>query len=72
MALDNNAADAAVEIYIASVIPPPADGGVALRISMRPLVRAIYAGIVLNAGVVPNTFAVAAAPGPVAGMGKVV
>jgi hypothetical protein len=71
MALDNNAADQALEIYIASIIPPPADGGVALRASMRPLVRAIYAGIVLNAIVLPNTFACAAAPGPVAGTGKV-
>lgn len=49
MALNNAAADEALDIYIASITPPPADGGVAMRVSMQPLFRAIYAGIVLNA-----------------------
>ena len=49
MALDNAAADEALDIYVASITPPPPDGGAAIRTSMQPLFRAIYAGIVANA-----------------------
>jgi multidrug resistance efflux pump len=55
MALNNTAADAAVDTWVASLSPAPANP-TAVRDAMRPLVRAIYAGIVANAVIAPGTF----------------
>lgn len=49
MSLDLAAAEEAVDLYVASIVPPPADGGVAIKSSMVPLVAAIYAKIVEHA-----------------------
>lgn len=71
MALSNTAADAAVDIWVASLTPAPPNPN-AIRDAMRPLVRAIYAGIVANAVVTPTSLVVAAAPGAVTGTGTIV
>ncbi len=49
MALDNAAAGEALDAWILTMVPPPPDGGVALKASMQPLVAAIYAKIVEHA-----------------------
>ncbi len=55
MALNNAAADAALETWISSLSPAPtADQKQAIRDGMQPLIRAIYAGIVANAVVDPD------------------
>jgi len=71
--LNNAAADAACDVYVASISPAPADGGAAIRASMRPLFRAIYAGIVTNAVVVPTALVWPGgnAPLPVTGTGTI-
>lgn len=54
MALDNAAADAALDVWIDGLTPPvTADQKTVIRNGMRPLIRAIYAGIVANAVVSP-------------------
>lgn len=52
MALNDAAADAALDMWIASINPPPANAAITKDV-MRPLIRAIYAGIVANAVVLP-------------------
>ena len=49
MALDNTAAGEAIDAWILTMTPPPADGGVALKAAMQPLVKAIYDKIVEHA-----------------------
>jgi hypothetical protein len=50
MALNNAAADAALDVWIASLSPAPNDAQKdAIRTNLRPLIRAIYSGIVANA-----------------------
>lgn len=49
MALNNAAADEALDLWVASMVPPPADGGIAIKASMRPMFRAIFAKIVEHA-----------------------
>lgn len=71
MALNNAAADAALDVYVASIDPPPADGGTAIRESMQPLFRAIYSGIVSNAVVSVSTNLTAPATTCGAGAGVV-
>lgn len=56
MALNSAAADAAVDTWVAALFPAPANP-TAVRDALRPLVRAIYAGIVANAVVSPGTMA---------------
>lgn len=56
MALNDTAADAALDTWIAGMDPAPADP-VALKAAMAPLIRAIYAGIVANAVINPGTMA---------------
>lgn len=68
MALNDTAADAAVDTWVASLSPAPANP-TAVRDAVRPLVRAIYAGIVANAVVVPGTMT--ADGDPVLGEGAV-
>ncbi len=51
MALDDAAVDAAIDAYVAAMLPAPADP-VAMKLGMRPLIKAIYDGIVANAEVV--------------------
>lgn len=53
MALNNAAADAALEVWIASVNPPSTNPQ-AVRDGFRDMFRAIYSGIVTNAVVTPN------------------
>ncbi len=57
MALNDAAADAAIDAWIATLSPTPADP-TAIRDGMRPLVRAIYAGIVAHAVVVPGSMVI--------------
>lgn len=52
MALNNAAADAALETWILSMNPPPTNPQ-AVRDGFRDLFRAIYSGIVTNAVVSP-------------------
>jgi len=49
MALDDNAAEEALDLWVASIVPPPPDGGVALKAAMRPMFRALYAKILQHA-----------------------
>lgn len=71
MPLNDAAADAAVDTWIASISPAPANP-TAVRDAMRPLVRAIYAGIVTNAEILPSgTPALEAGGDAVTGKGRV-
>jgi hypothetical protein len=55
MALDNTAADAALEVWIDTLSPTPTETQkTSIRDNLRPLIRAIYAGIVANAVVSPD------------------
>ncbi len=56
MALNDAAADAALDVWIATLTPAPADP-TAIQTAMRPLFRAIYSGIVANAVIAPGTMA---------------
>lgn len=74
MALDNAAADAAIDAWIAGMTPAPTpDQKIQIRDSMRGLARALYAGIVANAVVSPagTTPMVAGGVYPVTGTGKI-
>lgn len=54
MALDNTAADASLDAWIATITPTPTDEQKqAIRDGMRELFRAIFAGIKANAVVSP-------------------
>lgn len=64
MALDNAAADAALDVWINGLTPAvTADQKTSIQNGMRPLVRAIYAGIVANAVVSPTSGTPLRAPG---------
>jgi hypothetical protein len=70
MALNNAAADAALDVWIDGLSPPvSAEQKESIRSGMRPLIRAIYAGIVANAVVLPGTMA--AGGDPVTGAGTI-
>ena len=73
MALNNAAADAALETWISGLNPvPTADQKQAIRDSMQPLVRAIYAGIVASAVVSPaGTIPMNVGGTSVGGFGKI-
>lgn len=73
MALDNAAADAAVEAYILTFSPPlTEDQKAGVRTSMQPIYRTLYAGIVANAVVSPaGSPAMTVGGTPVTGTGKV-
>lgn len=49
MALNDSAAEEALDLWITSITPPPPDGGVAIKSAMRPMFRAIYAKILEHA-----------------------
>ncbi len=68
MALNDAAADAAVDAWVAAMSPPSGNPS-AVAAAMYPLVRAIYAGIVSNAVIVPGTMT--ADGDPVIGAGAV-
>ncbi len=74
MALDDAAADAAVNAWLDGIDPPMSEAAKAsVRSGIGPLIRAVYAGIVANAVVSPaGAPAVMAAGGDnVTGTGKI-